>query len=111
LESALSAGASTKLTVNAVYSHVQTPFPASIGQDEKQLVVYHGNHFVFSPYKTVSQTTAVKLASSTLESHTKEAPTSVSGSTVNYGPYADKPAFSVSGLKLLIQHYLRNVQI
>lgn len=95
--SALAAGATVKVTVNAVYTHVQTPFPASVGQDEKQLVVYHGNHFFFSPYKTASQTTTVKLSSSTVESYSRESPSSSSGNTITYGPYSDKAALSVSG--------------
>ena len=42
-----------------------------ITQREKQLVLFTGNHYVYSPYKVKSQTTKVQLPSSVVESYTK----------------------------------------
>jgi oligosaccharyltransferase complex subunit alpha (ribophorin I) len=92
--------ASMDLVVHFVFTHRMKPYPAAISQNEKQLVQYHGNHFVFSPYTVQSQTTNVKLASSTIESKTEQAPTSVKGDVITYGPYEDIQPFSVSPMKL-----------
>lgn len=100
LGKSLAASESTKIQVALTFSHVFTPFPASIAQTEKQLVKYYDNHYFFSPYSTGSQTTIVKLSSPNIESKTEEAPTSVKGDQINYGPYEDVKSFSVSQMTL-----------
>ena len=80
---------SISVEVEEVFSHKMKPFPTKIGQSDKQQVVYEGNHYVYTPYSTRKQSTTVKLASSAVESHTKLKPTSLSDSTISYGPYSD----------------------
>jgi len=94
LKNPLEKGATSDITVKAVFTHVMTPYPTSIAQNEKQFVRYADNVYLFSPYKVSSQTTTVKLASANIESKTEKAPTSVKGDTITYGPYADVEAFS-----------------
>ena len=48
----------------------------------------------------------VKLPSSNIESYTKEAPTSLSGTTLTYGPYSDVAPFSFPSRMRL--HYENN---
>ena len=95
------------MTVNIekVYTHVLTPYPASIGQSDKQLVIFNGNHYIYSPYAVKTQTTTVKLSSSSIESHSKLKPTSVIESVVTYGPYNDVKPLSVDNMKI---HYENN---
>ena len=81
------------------------PYPAAIGQSEKQLVVFNGNHYVFSPYAVKTQTTSVKLASSAIESHSKLKPTSSSDRVITYGPYKDIKPLSTDAMKI---HYENN---
>lgn len=88
-----------------VFSHALKPFPTSIGQSEKQLVVFEGNHYVYLPYNVKTQTTTVKLASSTVESYSKLKPTSVSESVITYGPYTNVKPLSIDGMKI---HYENN---
>lgn len=76
------------------------PFPAKVAQSEKQQVLFTGNHFIFSLYKTKKQTTAVNLASSTVESYTRLKPSSQSESTINYGPYNDIEPLKQSSMKI-----------
>ena len=76
------------------------PFPAKITQYEKQLVKYHDNHFVSSPYKVQSQTTKVKLASSHIESKSEQNPTIVKGDTITYGQYNDIAPYEFSEMTL-----------
>ena len=100
LQKALEGGASAVITANYVFTHSMTPFPKAISQSDPQLVLYHDNHYFYSPYKTQSQTTTVKLASTRVENHSQLNPTSAKGDTINYGPYSDVSAFSHSDLSI-----------
>ena len=88
------------LQAKLVFTHTQTPFPTAIAQNERQYVRYSDNHVVFTPYSTKTQTTTVKLPSSTIESKSEFPPTNVKGDTITYGPYADVAPFTVSPLSI-----------
>ncbi|GAA6099961.1 dolichyl-diphosphooligosaccharide--protein glycosyltransferase subunit 1 [Tachysurus ichikawai] len=105
LPSALAAGAKLRVKVETVFSHVLTPFPTHITQAEKQLVVFQGNHYLYSAYPTRSQTTRVRLASKTIESYTKLGNPSKNDEVIEYGPFKDVPPFSQDALKI---HYENN---
>lgn len=94
LSKALLPGKTTVVSVTATYSHVLKPFPAEIKQAEKQMVRFTGNLLFYSPYKTVSQKTAVRLASASVESYTKTKPNTKSESTITYGPFNQKDAYA-----------------
>lgn len=94
LPSSLAPGAKLRVKVETVFSHVLKPFPSHITQAEQQLVVFQGNHYLYSPYPTRSQTTRVRLASKTVESYTKLGNPTKSDETVEYGPFKDVPPFS-----------------
>ncbi|XP_071818001.1 dolichyl-diphosphooligosaccharide--protein glycosyltransferase subunit 1-like isoform X1 [Apostichopus japonicus] len=96
----LKAGSSADIKFEEVYIKALRPYPAQITQSEKQLVEFFGSVLVYSPYKSTSQTTTVKLASSEIESHTKVNPVSVEDDTITYGPYEDKEAFSKEQAKI-----------
>jgi len=101
----LTSKASIDVSIRAVFTHIISPFPASITQSEKQLVRYADNHYFYTPYPTTTQTTTVKLSSGNIESKTEKSPTSVKGDTITYGPYTDVSAFSSSTLNI---HYENN---
>jgi len=86
------------IIVEASFTHTMTPYPAAIAQDERQLVRYADNHFVYSPYTTTSQTTIVKMATSNIEGRSEQAPSSLKGDMITYGPYEDIAAFSSSDM-------------
>lgn len=94
LPSGLAAGAQLKAKVEMTFSHVLKPFPTHITQAERQLVVFQGNHYFYSPYPTRSQSTRVRLASKTVESYTKLGNPSKSDEVIEYGPFRDVEAFS-----------------
>ncbi|KAL8559205.1 hypothetical protein ACOMHN_048452 [Nucella lapillus] len=100
LPSSLGAGKSVTVDVEAVFTQSLTPYPSQITQAEKQFVVFEGNLYFYSPYKTVSQKTSVATSSASLESYTKTKPVSVSENVVSYGPFEDKAAFSEAPLKV-----------
>uniref|UniRef100_A0A674PC27 Dolichyl-diphosphooligosaccharide--protein glycosyltransferase subunit 1 n=1 Tax=Takifugu rubripes TaxID=31033 RepID=A0A674PC27_TAKRU len=100
LLSSLAAGAQVKAKVEMTFSHVLKPFPTHITQAERQLVVFQGNHYLYSPYPTRSQTTRVRLASKTVESYTKLGNPSKNDEIIEYGPFRDVAAFSEDTMKI-----------
>lgn len=105
LPSSLAAGGKLRVKVETVLSHVLRPFPTQITQAERQLVVFQGNHYLFSPYPTRSQSSRVRLASKTAESYTKLGNPSKSDEVIEYGPFRDVAAFSQDTMKI---HYENN---
>uniref|UniRef100_A0A672I160 Dolichyl-diphosphooligosaccharide--protein glycosyltransferase subunit 1 n=1 Tax=Salarias fasciatus TaxID=181472 RepID=A0A672I160_SALFA len=93
LPSSLAAGAQLKAKVEMTFSHVLRPFPTHITQAERQLVIFQGNHYLYSPYPTRSQTTRVRLASKTVESYTKLGNPSKADEIIEYGPFRDVAPF------------------
>lgn len=74
--------------VETVFTKLLKPYPEMITQTEKQLVMYHGNIYFYSPYITRSQKTIVNLSSkNAIESYTQAKPVSVTDNTITYGPY------------------------
>ncbi|XP_004069004.4 dolichyl-diphosphooligosaccharide--protein glycosyltransferase subunit 1 [Oryzias latipes] len=105
LSSSLAPGAQLKAKVEMAFSHVLKPFPSHITQAERQLVVFQGNHYFYSPYPTRSQTTRVRLASKTVESYTKLGNPSKTDEVIEYGPFRDVAPFSEDTMKI---HYENN---
>uniref|UniRef100_UPI0037E8AEED dolichyl-diphosphooligosaccharide--protein glycosyltransferase subunit 1 n=1 Tax=Semicossyphus pulcher TaxID=241346 RepID=UPI0037E8AEED len=101
----LAAGAQLKTKVEMTYSHVLKPFPSHVTQAERQLVVFQGNHYLYTPYPTRSQTTRVRLASKTVESYTKLGNPSKNDEIIEYGPFRDVAPFSEDALRI---HYENN---
>ena len=100
LESAVGSKKSVEFTVALVFVDVLSPFPKEIEQSEKQAVLFFGNAYVFSAYPTKSSRSVFKLASSMVESYTREEPTSLSSSTLTYGPYKSVAPFSHAEAKV-----------
>ncbi|XP_077384693.1 dolichyl-diphosphooligosaccharide--protein glycosyltransferase subunit 1 [Festucalex cinctus] len=100
LPSTLVVGDKVKVKVEMTFSHVLQPFPSDITQAERQLVVFQGNHYFYSPYPTLTQTTRVRLASKTVESYTKLGNPSKMDDIIEYGPYREIPQFSQDAMKI-----------
>ena len=96
----LKPGDTVDVTVEESFVHAMTPFPTKITQSEKQFVLFSGNHYYYSPYTVKKQTTTVSLATSSVESHSKLKPTSLSDNAITYGPYSDVEAFSVNPMRV-----------
>lgn len=89
---AVDTGASVQIEIEATFTHLLEPYPTEILQSERQLVVYNGRIYFPTPYHTETQTTRVKLSSSTgVESYTKLRPVTYSDRFINYGPYDKIP--------------------
>jgi len=105
MKDALKPGETAVVDVETTSTHLLTPHPASITQKEKQLVLYHGSHYFYSPYRVAKQTTVVNLGTRNIESYTKLKPVSQTDSTITYGPYENIPPYSVDKMSL---HYENN---
>ncbi|KAK9844794.1 hypothetical protein WJX74_006918 [Apatococcus lobatus] len=105
LSQALQPGATSELDVYAVFTKLQHAFPAHIQQAEPQRVLYQDSAYVLSPYSIATQTTKFKLPTRRLESWTKHAPSTHTGSLLKYGPYKQTPGFAATPLRL---HYENN---
>jgi oligosaccharyltransferase complex subunit alpha (ribophorin I) len=90
----------TTIDLLCVFTHAQQPYPTHISQTDRQLVVYTGNHYFYSPYTVRQQKTSVKLPSASVESFSQERPTVQKGDTVVYGPYDNVKAFESSPLRI-----------
>ena len=61
MRDAISGGGSDSVEVEVTLAAVLEMYPAAITQREKQLVRFTGNHYVYLPYTTMSQTTTVSI--------------------------------------------------
>ncbi|XP_014213080.1 dolichyl-diphosphooligosaccharide--protein glycosyltransferase subunit 1 isoform X2 [Copidosoma floridanum] len=86
---------SVSVEVETVFSHELIPHPREISQKQKQLVKWHGNLYLFSPYLVSKQTTTLLLPSRNVESYTKAVkPISQSDTSITYGPFEMKPPYT-----------------
>lgn len=110
LHQPLSPGATTKLKITSVFSHVVRPYPKQISQSDKQLVQFTASGvYYLSAYHTVTQTLTVTLPSPTnIESFSRIKPVAADGSQVVYGPYNDIKAFTSGAPRNLALHYENN---
>jgi len=80
--------------LNVVLSKSLTPYPTEIKQSEKQLMQYDAFLNYYSEYKTLSQTSTIKLSSNNLLNYTQVKPVSVSSNKIKYGPYENIGPFN-----------------
>ncbi|XP_071784310.1 dolichyl-diphosphooligosaccharide--protein glycosyltransferase subunit 1-like [Asterias amurensis] len=107
LDKSLAAGDSVEVVVDTVFTKALRPYPAQIQQSEKQFMEYTGSAYFYTPYLTESQTTEVKLASSTLEFYSKVNPVTLNDAVITYGPYENVEALAVEKIRV---HYENNNQ-
>ena len=97
---ALPVGDKCTVVVELVLAQVVLPYPREVSQNDQQLVQFLGNAYLISPYPSKSQTTTVKLPSSTIESFSRVSPTSSSDNELTYGPYADVAPYSTGKMNV-----------
>ncbi|KAF5274513.1 hypothetical protein FQA39_LY07125 [Lamprigera yunnana] len=88
----------TTINVEYILTNSLVPYPSSIIQKEKQLVRYFGNHYFYSPYPTVKQTTSVIVNTRSIENYSKLKPVSQSDSSIMYGPYSEITPFTIDAM-------------
>jgi oligosaccharyltransferase complex subunit alpha (ribophorin I) len=101
----LPAGKTVSVEVDYVLGHELKPHPVQISQREKQLVLYEGNAYFFSPYNTLKQKKVFTITTPTVESFSQVSPVSHSDNTITYGPYENIAPFSSEKVAI---HYENN---
>ncbi|KAI8335166.1 Ribophorin I [Chlamydoabsidia padenii] len=77
-----------RLGIHVSYTHVLKPLPAKIPQVARQLVNYHGNVYLYSPYTSDEMKTTLQLPSAQIISFTGgEGLVQQKGNKLVYGPY------------------------
>nr|CAG4645477.1 EOG090X04O4 [Lynceus sp. MCZ IZ 141354] len=76
-----------------------------ITQREKQLILFQGSAYLYTPYPVTTQTTKITLTSPNVESFTKVKPSSQSDTTITYGPYENIAPNTVEAITV---HYENN---
>jgi oligosaccharyltransferase complex subunit alpha (ribophorin I) len=95
----MKSGDAVNLLVETIQTHASHPWPATAPQNSPQLLRYHGDLFVISPYTTKVQRTKYRGVTSFhhytiptgLDDFTLDPTASRSGTTVTYGPFNDIP--------------------
>lgn len=89
-----------------MYTHAQDPHPREIGQLERQLVRITSNIYHYSAYHTRKQNARVLLASSKIESYSKEPkPVTENGKEIKYGPYDAIPPFTAVSVRVALKYF------
>lgn len=98
-------GKSAIITVEEVFSRALIPHPPSITQKDRQLVLFNGNHYLYTPYVTKTQLTKVMIKSKSIENYSKTKPVSQSEGMITYGPYENIQPYTVDKMTV---HYENN---
>lgn len=86
-------------------TRILTPYPPAITQKEKQLLIFKGNAYLFSPYTIQKQTTTVITGTKSIESFTKVKPVAQSDINIIYGAFENTPPFKQEAITI---HYENN---
>ncbi|KAG0094087.1 proteasome regulatory particle base subunit [Podila epicladia] len=98
----LGAGDKLQVTVKSVLSNFIHPFPARIGQSEKQGFKYSGNAFALSAYSTSKQKTTVQTPGKNMQIHARpmDSKLQVTNSEVILGPFGKIGALMKDALQV-----------
>ena len=92
---------SMKIKINLVFIESMQALPKEIHQDENQLVIYRGNSYLFSLYKTDQIKSVFQLSTDRVESYSKDPkPVVHSGRSVTFGSYKSVDELSWQPIKI-----------
>lgn len=93
------------LVVEYVLTNALYPHPEEITQKERQLMMFYGNAYFYSPYKSLKSSVKFQTGTRRIEDYTNFNPVSLSSGDITYGPYASLEPFAYSQISL---HYDNN---
>ncbi|KFH67387.1 hypothetical protein MVEG_06121 [Podila verticillata NRRL 6337] len=98
----LGAGEKIQITVKSVLSNFIRPFPAIIGQSEKQGFMYSGNAFALSAYPASKQKTTVQTPGKNMQIHARpvDSKLQVTSNGLVLGPFGKIDAFVQDALQV-----------
>lgn len=86
--------------INALYPH-----PEEITQKDRQLMMFYGNAYLYSPYKSLKSSVKFQTGTRRIEDYTNINPVSLNSGDIVYGPFGSLEPFAYSQISL---HYDNN---
>lgn len=93
------------LVVEYILTSALYPHPEEITQKDRQLMMFYGNAYFYSPYKSLKSSVKFQTGTRRIEDYTNFNPVSLSSGIVIYGPFGSVDPFSYSQISL---HYDNN---
>lgn len=93
------------LVVEYVLTNALYPHPEEITQKDRQLMIFYGNSYFYSPYKSLKSSIKFQTGTRRIEDYTNFSPVSLSSGDIIYGPYGSSEPFAFSQISL---HYDNN---
>lgn len=93
------------IVVEYVLTNALQPHPAEITQKDRQLMIFYGNAYFYSPYKSLKSSIKFQTGTRRIEDYTNFNPVSLSSGDVIYGPHGPLEPFMYSQISL---HYDNN---
>lgn len=93
------------IVVEYVLTNALYPYPEEITQKDRQLMMFYGNAYFYSPYKSLKSSIKYQTGTRRIEDYTNFNPVSLSSGDVIYGPHSSLEPFAYSQISL---HYDNN---
>lgn len=95
----------TPIVVEYVLTSALYPYPEKITQKDRQLMIFYGNAYFYSPYKVLKSSIKFQTGTRRIEDYTNFNPVSLSSGDIIYGPHGPLEPFAYSQISL---HYDNN---
>lgn len=93
------------LVVEFVLTNALYPHPEEITQKDRQLMMFYGNAYFYSPYSSLKSSVKFQTGTRRIEDYTNFNPVSLSSGDIIYGPYGSLEPFAYSQISI---HYDNN---
>jgi len=93
------------IVVEYVLTSALYPHPEEITQKDRQLMMFYGNAYFYSPYKSLKSSIKFQTGTRRIEDYTNFNPVSLTSGDIIYGPHGSLEPFAYSQISL---HYDNN---
>lgn len=93
------------LVIEYILTNALYPHPEEITQKDRQLMMFYGNAYFYSPYKSLKSSIKYQTGTKRIEDYTNFSPVSLSSGDVSYGPHSSQEPFAYSQISI---HYDNN---
>lgn len=93
------------LVIEYILTNALYPHPEEITQKDKQLMMFYGNAYFYSPYKSLKSSIKYQTGTRRIEDYTNLNPVTLNSGDIIYGPHGSLEPFAYSQINL---HYENN---
>lgn len=93
------------LVIEYILTNALYPHPEEITQKDKQLMMFYGNAYFYSPYKSLKSSIKYQTGTRRIEDYTNLNPVTLNSGDIIYGPHGSSEPFAYSQINL---HYENN---